>query len=50
MSKFIESTLTVQIKPSTNTYHKLYMLYFDYMKASNDWKVPHFYKFSGDDS
>lgn len=52
MSKFIKSSLGVHIKPSRNTYHKPYLSHFDFdfMKASDGWRVPLFYNFGGDDS
>jgi hypothetical protein len=50
MSKSIESSLGVQTKPSRNTYHKLYPSHFDFLNAPDGWRVPNFYKFSGDDS
>ena len=50
MSKSLEESLGVQIKPSRNTNRKLYPSHFDFMKAPDGWRVPDFNKFSGDDS
>jgi hypothetical protein len=50
LTKSIESSLGVQIKPSKNAYHKLYPSTFDSMKAPDRWRVPHFQKFSDNDS
>jgi hypothetical protein len=50
LSKSLEESLGVQIKPSMTTYRKPYPSHFDFMKAPNGWKVPNFNKFSGDDS
>jgi hypothetical protein len=50
LSRSLESSLVVQIKPNRNTYHKSYPSAFDFMKAPDGWRVPKFYKFSGDDS
>ena len=50
LSKSIEESLGVQIKPTRTTHHKPYPSHFDFMKAPDGWRVPDFYKFSGDDS
>ena len=50
LSKSLEDSLGVQIKPSQTTYHKPYPSHFDFLKAPDGWRVPDFYKFSGDDS
>ena len=50
LSKSLEESLGVQIKPSRTTYRKPYPSHFDFMKAPDGWRVPDFYKFSGDDS
>jgi hypothetical protein len=50
LSKSLEESLGVQIKPSRTTYRKPYHSHFDFMKAPDGWKVPDFNKFSGDDS
>ena len=50
MSKSLEESLGVQIKPSRNTYRKSYPSHFDFMKPPDGWRVPDFNKFSGDDS
>jgi hypothetical protein len=50
LSKSLEESLGVQIKPSRTTYRKTYPSHFDFMKAPDGWKVPNFNKFSGDDS
>jgi hypothetical protein len=50
LSKSLEESLGVQIKPSRTTYRKSYPSHFDFMKAPDRWKVPDFNKFSGDDS
>ena len=50
LSKSLEESLGVQIKPSRTTYHKLYPSHFNFMKAPDGWRVPDFNKFSGDDS
>jgi hypothetical protein len=50
LSKLLEESLGVQIKPSRTTYLKLYPSHFDFMKAPDGSKVPDFNKFSGDDS
>jgi hypothetical protein len=50
LSKSIESSLGVQIKPSRTTYHKSYPSHFDFLKSPDDWRVLYFYKFSGEDS
>jgi hypothetical protein len=44
----IESSLVVQIKPSRDTYHKLYPSHLSFMKARNGWRIVFFYKFSDD--
>jgi hypothetical protein len=50
LSKSLKESLGVQIKPSRTTYRKSYPSHFDFMKAPDEWKVPDFNKFSGDDS
>jgi hypothetical protein len=50
LSKSLEESLGVQIKPSRTTYRKPYSSHFDFIKAPDGWRVPHFNKFSGDDS
>jgi hypothetical protein len=50
LSKLLEESLGVPIKPSRTTYHKPYPSHFDFMKAPDGWKVPDVNKFSGDDS
>jgi hypothetical protein len=50
LSRSLEESLGVQIKPSRTTYRKPYPSHFDFMKAPDGWKVPDFNKFSGDDS
>jgi hypothetical protein len=50
LSKLLEESLGVQIKPSRTTYRKPYPSHFDFMKVPDGWKVPDFNKFSGDDS
>jgi hypothetical protein len=50
LSKSLEESLGVQINPSKTTYRKPYPSHFDFIKASDGWKVPDFNKFSGDDS
>jgi len=40
LSKSIEESLGVQIKPNRTTYHKPYALNFDFMKAPDGWRVP----------
>ena len=50
LSKSIESSLGVQIKPSRTTYHKSYPSHFVFLKSPDDWRVPYFYKFSGEDN
>jgi hypothetical protein len=50
LSKSLKESLGLQIKPSRTTYRKSYPSHFYFMKAPNEWKVPDFNKFSGDDS
>jgi hypothetical protein len=50
LSKSLEESLGVQIKPIRTTYRKLYPLHFDFMKVPDGREVPDFNKFSGDDS
>jgi hypothetical protein len=50
LSKSLEESLGVQIKPSRTTYHKPYPSHFDFMKAPDRWKVPNFNMFSGNDN
>ena len=50
LSKSLEESLGVQIKPSRTTYRKVYPLHFDFMKPPDGWRVPDFNKFYGDDS
>ena len=49
LSKSLEESLGVQIKPSKTTYRKSYPSHIDFMKAPNGWRVPDFQKFSGDE-
>jgi hypothetical protein len=35
----IESSLVVEIKPSRDTYHKLYPSHLSFMKARNGWRI-----------
>jgi len=49
LSRSLESSLGVQIKPNRGTYHKPYPSHFDFLKAP-DVEGPNLYKFSGDDS
>jgi hypothetical protein len=42
LSKSLEESLGVQIKPSRTTYRKPYPSHFDFMKAPDGWKVPDF--------
>ena len=50
MSKSLEESLRVQIKSSRTTYHKSYPSHFVFLKSPDDWRVPYFYKFSGEDN
>jgi hypothetical protein len=50
LSKSLEESLGVQIKPNRTTYRKPYPSHFYFMKAFDGWKVPDFNKFSSDDS
>jgi hypothetical protein len=50
LSKSLEESLGVQIKPSRTTYHKPYPSHFNFMKAPDGWKVHDFNKFSDDES
>jgi hypothetical protein len=50
LSKSLEESLGVQIKTNRTTYCKSYPSHFDFMNAPDRWRVPHFNKFSGDDS
>jgi hypothetical protein len=50
LTKSLEGSLGVQIKPSRNTYHKSYHSTYNFMKAPDGSRVPDFHKFSGDDS
>jgi hypothetical protein len=50
LTKSIESSLGVEMKPSKNAYHKPYPSTFDFMKAPNGWRVLDFQKINGNDS
>jgi len=50
LSRSLEEILGVQNEPSCTTYRKPYPSHFDFITALDGWKVPDFYKFSGDNS
>jgi len=50
LTRSLESSLSMQIKPTRSKYHKPYRSSFDVMRAHDGWRVPVFYKYSGDDS